>query len=154
MRTVAVILAAGHETRMHSKTPKALFPLLGQPIIRYVVEAASQATGSKPILVLGRDEDEVKQAIGAAADYAIQGSRLGTGDALRQTEDLLRGHSDRILVLAGDMPLLSPETLKALVEKHAERQARQPDLLLPITMLTVYSRDSRGYGRVLRNAQG
>jgi bifunctional UDP-N-acetylglucosamine pyrophosphorylase/glucosamine-1-phosphate N-acetyltransferase len=131
-----------------------LFPLLGQPIIRYVVETASQATGSRPILVIGRDEVEVKQVIGAAADFAVQGSRLGTGDALRQAEDLLRGHADLILAIAGDMPLLSPETLNLLVEKHVERQARQQNTWLPMTMLTVLSTDSRGYGRVLRDADG
>lgn len=139
---------------MQSNSAKVLFPILGRPIIRYSVEAASQATGLKPVLVLGKDAEQVRDVIGTAADYAIQEVQLGTGHALRQSKDLLRGQADLVLVMTGDMPLLSVETLKRVIDGHVARQARQQETLLPITMLTVNSEQSRGYGRVLRDANG
>ena len=154
MTTKAVILAAGQGTRMRSSLPKVLHPLLGRPMLRYAIESASQSTGSKPVLVVGQDARKVQELIGMDVDYVLQESQLGTGHALLQAEGMLKGTTELLLVMTGDMPLLSPATLEQVIDRHVERQSRQQDKLLPITMLTVISADSRGYGRVIRDANG
>jgi bifunctional UDP-N-acetylglucosamine pyrophosphorylase/glucosamine-1-phosphate N-acetyltransferase len=147
MKTTAVILAAGQGTRMKSKLPKVLHPLLRRPIVIYAVEAAHRVTGSKPILVVGHRADAVRQTVGDAAVFAVQDEQLGTGHAVLQAEDLLRGQADCVLVTAGDMPLLTVNTLESLVKAQQTHSG-------PITMLTVVADDPRGFGRVVRDSSG
>lgn len=147
MKTTAVILAAGHGIRMHSKLPKVLHPILGKPMVRYALDAAQKASGSKPVLVIGHKADALRQAVGDAAHFVIQEPQLGTGHAAQQTEALLRGHSDMILVLTADMPLLTTETLQKLVQAQAAFSG-------PVTMLSVETDDSRGFGRIIRSPEG
>lgn len=148
MKTTAVILAAGQGTRMHSTLPKVLHPLLGRPMVAYSIDAARQATGSQqPVLVIGHGADAVRAAVGDAARLVLQDQQLGTGHAVMQTEPLLKGSTDLVLVCYADMPLLTVETLSRLVQAQ---QANAGSL----TMLTVLSADSRGYGRVLRDTAG
>ena len=147
MNLSAVILAAGQGTRMKSDLPKVLHPLLGKPMASYAIDSARQITNSQPLLVIGHGANRVRQALGDQADYVIQEPQLGTGHAVMQAEQLLSGKSDMILVTYADMPLLTVESLTNLVELaqlHAD----------PITMLSVTTDDTRGFGRILRNTQG
>ena len=147
MKIASVILAAGQGTRMRSALPKVLHPILGRPMAWYALEAARQATQSQPVLVVGHGGEAVRQALGEAAQYAIQEPQLGTAHALMQAESLLRGKADAVLVTYADMPLVTAATLHRLLQMH---QA-QPG---PITMLTVLADDPRGFGRIVRSANG
>lgn len=147
MRISSVILAAGKGTRMRSKKPKVLHTLAGKFLINYSIEIAKQVTGTKPIVVVGYGADAVREVIGDQADCVKQADQLGTGHAVRQAEAKLRGQADLILVLAADMPLLTGESLKHLVEIQAMGGG-------PITITTIVSDDPRGFGRVVRNASG
>ncbi len=148
MKISAVILAAGQGTRMRSKLPKVLHPLLGQPMAWHALETARQVTGSQPVMVIGHGAGAVRQALGPqAASYVVQEPQLGTGHAVMQAEPLLRDVSDLVLVTYADMPLVSPDTLRQLVAVHQMDPA-------VITMVTVIAADPRGFGRILRDASG
>jgi len=147
MNLSAVILAAGQGTRMQSKLPKVLHALLGKPMVWYALEAVWQVTHSKPVLVIGYAAGQVRQALGDQADYVLQDPLLGTGHAVMQAEALLAGKTDLVLVTYADMPLLTAHTLAGLVEKAQAHTG-------PISMLTVTSDETRGFGRILRDARG
>lgn len=147
MKTIAIILAAGQGTRMRSSLPKVLHPLLGRPMALYALEAARQVTAARPVMVVGHGADQVRAALGDLADYVIQEPQLGTGHAVQQAAALLRGQADTVLVLAADMPLLTTHTLTRLVQAQQSHHG-------PLTMLTVLSDQSRGFGRVLRDPHG
>ena len=147
MKTSAVILAAGQGTRMRSRLPKVLHPLMGYPMVWYALRAAQEATGSRPTLVIGYAADQVRATIGEAASYVIQEHQLGTGHALRQAEEALRGKADFVLVTTADMPLLTAQTLEKIVKAQQNHAG-------PLTLLTVLSEDSFGFGRVIRDATG
>ena len=147
MRIGSVILAAGQGTRMRSSLPKVLHPLLGRPMLQYVLDAARQATGSQPVVVIGHSGQEIQQAFNGQADFVWQEPQLGTGHAVQQAEARLQGQVDLVLVAYGDMPLLTAETLSLVVEA-------QRDFHGPMTMLTIQADDPRGFGRVLRGPDG
>ena len=142
-----VILAAGQSTRMKSELPKVLHPLAGKPMVQYSVETAAQATSEKPLLVVGNGADDVRLAVGDQVIYVEQREQLGTGHAVLQARPLLEGRSETVLVCYADMPLLSAETLRRLLELHGEDKG-------PITMLTVEADDPMGFGRILRDEGG
>ena len=147
MITTAVILAAGQGTRMRSKTPKVLHGLLGRPLASYSIDAAREATGTKPVLIIGHGQDEVRQALSDQVDYIVQEPQLGTGHAVLQAKSSLTGRSDLVLVTYADMPLVTPQSLRRLVEA-------QQSFPGPVTMLTVIANDPRGFGRVVRTEDG
>jgi len=147
MKLSAVILAAGQGTRMKSNLPKVLHPLLGKPMAWYTLEAARQVTGGKLVMVIGHGADQVRQGLGDLAEYVLQEPQLGTGHAVMQAEPVLRGKSDLVLVTYADMPLLTGETLGRLVEVAQVHDD-------PISMLTVTTEETRGFGRILRNPAG
>lgn len=147
MKTTPVILAAGQGTRMRSALPKILHAILGKPMIWYALQAAYQATKEPPVVVVGHQADLVRRAVEQDARFVMQAERLGTGHAVQQAESLLRGKSDLILVTYADMPLVSPETLENLIAAHCNHKG-------PISVLTIIASDPRGFGRMLRGADG
>ncbi len=147
MKTTAVILAAGQGTRMRSKLPKVLHPLAGRPMLRYVMEVVTAVTGSKPVLVVGHGAEQVRKAIGDDAQYVVQEPQLGTGHAVMQAEAALQDGSELVLVATADMPLLSEQSLRQLVDAQSSH-------IGPISMLTVIAQDPRGFGRIVRDAHG
>ncbi len=146
-RVTAVLLAAGQGTRMKSETQKVLHPLCGRPMLSYSLEAARLASTEKPVVVIGNGGDAVRRFLGDSARWVVQDPPLGTGHAVLQAESLLRGRTDYVLVSYADMPLLRGETLRRLVEAQQGNSG-------PLTILTVFSGDSRGFGRVLRTTDG
>jgi bifunctional UDP-N-acetylglucosamine pyrophosphorylase/glucosamine-1-phosphate N-acetyltransferase len=147
MRIAAVILAAGQGTRMRSTLPKVLHRVAGLPMVRWSVDNA-RSLGAAPVaLVVGEGADAVRDTVGPDAEYALQTERLGTGHALLQAREVVSGRADSVLVLYGDMPTLRRETMQALLALHAERRSA-------ITMLTVRSEDSMGFGRIVRDGNG
>lgn len=153
MKITPIILAAGQGTRMQSDIPKVLHPLMGRPMVWYSIQAVQSVSNERPVLVIGHGGEMVRQVVDAAVEFACQQPQLGTGHALKQTEPLLRGSTDLVLVTCADMPLLTSETLKQLVQMHLD-QVDQPDKATPITLLTVSSTESRGFGRIIRADSG
>ncbi len=147
MKTRALILAAGKGVRMRSDMPKVLHSILGRPLVWYVADAARQATGMQPVVVVGYGADQVRQALGDAVDYTIQRQQLGTGHAVLQAEELLRSQADQVLVVLGDMPLLTAESLQKIVDQQSRHQGA-------LTMLTIVQSEARGFGRIVRDAAG
>ncbi len=142
-----VILAAGQGVRMRSALPKVLHPLGGRPMLSYAVEAARALSDLPPLLVVGYGAEAVRQQAGADLLYAVQAEQRGTGHAVLQARPLLEAQATEILVLYGDMPLLTVETLRRVVEARREGEAT-------LALLTLVADDPRGFGRVIRDQQG
>jgi bifunctional UDP-N-acetylglucosamine pyrophosphorylase/glucosamine-1-phosphate N-acetyltransferase len=142
-----VILAAGKGTRMVSDLPKPLHPLMGKPLINYVVDAATPLVEQPPVIVIGHGGEKTKVTLGDNLRYAVQDELLGTGHAVQQAESLLVGQSDLILVLYGDMPLVRTQTLESLVKIQESNSG-------PMTLLTLQDDNPRGFGRIARDPSG
>jgi len=147
MKSTAVLLAAGQGTRMKSDQPKVLFSIAGWPLIRYALVSAKDASSEKPVVVVGHGAEAVQDYIGDSARCVLQEPQLGTGHAVQQSELILRGKTDYVLVSYADMPLLRGKTLKRLVDTQVRNSG-------PITILTVQADDPRGFGRILRKTDG
>jgi len=142
-----VILGAGEGTRMKSDLPKVLHPLGGQPLVVHALDTARKLTDLPPVLVVGHGKEAVEDVVGDGVTTVEQAEQLGTGHAVLQAREALRGRADRVLVSYADMPLLRAETLGELVG----RQRKNPG---PITMLSLIQDNPRGFGRVVRNEHG
>jgi bifunctional UDP-N-acetylglucosamine pyrophosphorylase/glucosamine-1-phosphate N-acetyltransferase len=147
MKIRAVILAAGQGTRMRSSLPKVLHPILGKPLVWYCLEAAREAAGTPPVVVIGHGAEQVRAALGDTAEFVLQEEQLGTGHAVQQAETLLKDKADLVLVTYGDMPALTATTLQRLIQIQSTHNS-------PMTMLTVIVDDPRGFGRVVRDGKG
>jgi bifunctional UDP-N-acetylglucosamine pyrophosphorylase/glucosamine-1-phosphate N-acetyltransferase len=143
----AVVLAAGRGVRMKSEKAKVLHALLGRPLIHHVLRALRSAGVKDIVVVVGHQEEAVKKAAGPGVAFARQTEQKGTGHAVLSAEKMLKGHSGLVFVLAGDAPLITPETLKAMVAAHREAGAAA-------TVLTCCIDDPAGYGRITRNESG
>lgn len=136
-----VILAAGEGKRMRSRRPKVLHPLCGRPLIAYPVRLA-RALSERLVLVVPPDAEDVVAAAGPGVRAVVQAERLGTGHALLQAREAV-GEAPTVLVLPGDMPLLTLESLTRLLQHHRATGAAA-------TVLTAVVDHPQGYGRVLR----
>lgn len=144
-----VILAAGKSTRMKSARPKVLHDLAGRTLIEHVLHAARPLAAASTTLVVGHAANSVKAALVRWPDlqFVEQSPQLGTGHALLQTETVLSGKKGTLLLLYGDVPLLSTGTLQRLLESHHTRHAAA-------TVLTAELPDPYGYGRIVRDPKG
>ena len=131
---------------MRSSLPKVLHRLAGRPMIQYVVNAARDAGIEHIVAVVGPDAEDVRQAAGDGVEFAIQSERLGTGHALVQANDAMSGY-DQVLVLNGDVPLITPDTLRLLMRTHEANDA-------DVSFLTAQVEEAGEYGCVQRDAQG
>lgn len=139
-----IILAAGMGTRMKSTKAKVLHEILGKPMILYVVETAKKVAGNDVILVIGNQADEVKRIVSEKAKvrYAYQDKQLGTGHAVSCALSLIPDYCEEVVILCGDVPLLTAETVMQLVDDHVKTKR-------DISLLAVEKDNPRGYGRVL-----
>lgn len=144
MKIKAIIMAAGQGTRMRSKLPKVLHPLLGQPLIQYSLNTTARVSRELPVVVIGHGGEAVRQALGEQAETVVQAEQLGTGHAVQQAAKLLQGSVDLVLVVAADMPLLTEQTLGRLVETQKSNPG-------PLTLLTLFADQPRGFGRIVRD---
>ena len=143
----AIVLAAGKSTRMRSKTPKPLHPVCGTPMTEHVIRACKIAGIERIVVVVGHESEKVKAGLGDTIEYALQEIPRGTGDAVRAAESLLKDWQGTIVVLAGDTPLISSETLSDLLAHHRKTEASA-------TLLTAFLDDPTGYGRIIRSEIG
>jgi bifunctional UDP-N-acetylglucosamine pyrophosphorylase/glucosamine-1-phosphate N-acetyltransferase len=132
---------------MKSGTPKVLHELCGRPMLRYVLDAADGATGTRPIVVYSPATEAVRDWAADRADTALQDEPRGTGDALRAALAQLPPEAEEILVLSGDVPLVKAELLSALLEARALDHAA-------LALVAVDALDPTGLGRVVRNEGG
>lgn len=143
----AVILAAGQGTRMKSKLYKVLHPVCGKPMVQHVVDQVSRLNIEKIVTIIGHGADKVKAQLGESSSYVLQESQLGTAHAVKQAKDLLEGKDGLTLVVCGDTPLIKAETMEQLFKYHEQTSAKA-------TILTAYTDEPTGYGRIVRNEQG
>lgn len=141
----AVILAAGEGKRMHSRRPKVLHEICGQPMLAHVISAVRNVC-SDIIVVVGHQGEEIKAAVGDSVVYAEQHEQLGTAHAVLQAEPLLPD-AGNVLVLCGDTPLLTPEAIEQLYTVHRSAAAAA-------TILTATVPNPFGYGRIVRGPDG
>ncbi|AIC96601.1 MULTISPECIES: bifunctional UDP-N-acetylglucosamine diphosphorylase/glucosamine-1-phosphate N-acetyltransferase GlmU [Shouchella] len=143
----AIVLAAGQGTRMKSKLYKVLHPVCGKPMVEHVVDQAKAVGFDDIAVVVGHGAEQVKEAIPTGASFVLQNEQLGTGHAVRCAEPLLKGKNGTTVVLCGDTPLITAETLKTLIAYHEQEAAKA-------TILTAYADNPHGYGRVIRGSNG
>jgi bifunctional UDP-N-acetylglucosamine pyrophosphorylase/glucosamine-1-phosphate N-acetyltransferase len=147
MHAAALILAAGEGTRMKSDLPKVAHRILGVPMVDYVVRAAAAAGADRTVVVTGYGADAVEALLADTVATARQDEQLGTGHAVMCAESALGGHAGSLLVLSGDSPLITSETLRRLVRDREAAGAAA-------CVLTTRLPDPTGYGRVVRDASG
>jgi bifunctional UDP-N-acetylglucosamine pyrophosphorylase/glucosamine-1-phosphate N-acetyltransferase len=141
----AVILAAGQGTRMKSSKPKVAFEICGWPMVRHVVAAVASLKPAKTVVVVGHGREDVKAALSAepTVAFAVQKEQKGTADAVKAALPALKGFEGTVLVLCGDVPLVRPETLGALLDAH--RAAKASASILSVTLP-----NGAHYGRIVR----
>lgn len=143
----AIILAAGKGTRMKSKLYKVLHPVCGKPMVEHIMNRVTETAPNEIITVVGHGAELVKKQLGDRSEYALQAEQLGTGHAVLQAEPFLKGKKGTTLVISGDTPLLTSETLNNLFEYHQGKNASA-------TILTAKADDPTGYGRIVRDHVG
>ena len=145
---VIFILAAGEGTRMHSQLPKVLHKVLGRTLIEHVIDAANELNPSQLVVVVGAHRElveEVVSKVSPGAKIVVQEKRGGTGHAVRiALENVKVSAESPILVLAGDIPLITSSTLQSLLDTHLAEQNSA-------TVLTAQIDDPEGYGRIVRD---
>lgn len=155
MITRIIILAAGKSNRMNG-TNKTLISLGGKPVIRHLLDSVRKSSiDPKPVIVVGEhNEEEMRASMGPGYEYVLQKEQHGTGHAVRAAEPVLAGHADAIIVLYGDHPFVSSETIKRLNEHHWQSGA-------VLTMMTTRVPDFSGwhsafkdFGKIMRDSAG
>src|SRR3954465_12578480 len=148
MTTHLVVLAAGKGTRMKSARPKVLHRVAGQPLIEHVLACAATIHPQSTTVVVGHQAGELAAALGGHQHlrFVVQEPQLGTAHALMSTEAVLAKESGVLVLLSGDVPLLTPATLRRLVETHAKAGAAA-------TVVTAIVDDPHGYGRIVRTGE-
>ena len=143
-----VILAAGHGVRMNSRIPKVLHQVCGKELVRYPLELLNQLGVGTVVVVVSPDNGtRIRQILGDAAEYATQPERSGTGDALLWALKQLNGRAEQLLVLNGDVPLLTQDSVGRLCQRHLEQAAG-------LSLLTAQTAAGQDLGRVIRDSQG
>jgi len=143
-------MAAGKGTRLKSKLPKVLHEVGGKPLLAHVIAAAIKVVPAKDVhVIIGHEADRVRQAVGATGvKFVEQKPQRGTGHALMVARDVLSVY-DQVIVLSGDAPLITPDTVARLRDFHTAQKAA-------MTLLSANVEDPTGYGRVVRknNSKG
>jgi UDP-N-acetylglucosamine diphosphorylase/glucosamine-1-phosphate N-acetyltransferase len=141
-------MAAGKGTRMKSELPKVLHEIAGKPLLLHVLETASKLKPAKVVVILGHGRELVSQVIvNSGVIFAVQDPPLGTGHAVMQAEAALSGFRGDVVILSGDVPLLTEDSLLRLVAHHHRTQAA-------ITVASTKTPNPFGYGRIVRDQHG
>ena len=143
----SVILAAGKGTRMKSRLPKVLHSVCGKPMLLHVIQAARESGVHRNVIIVGHEAEMVRKAVDTEVQWAYQLEQKGTGHAVMQAEPVLKDFDGSIVILCGDTPLITPGTMKELIESHT----RTGD---SATVLTAVLDDPTGYGRIIRDSSG
>ncbi|WP_080800014.1 bifunctional UDP-N-acetylglucosamine diphosphorylase/glucosamine-1-phosphate N-acetyltransferase GlmU [Arabiibacter massiliensis] len=147
MEAAAIVLAAGAGTRMKSKKPKVAHQILGKPLVRWVVDAAREAGVERVVSVVGHAREQVIPLVEADTAVAVQESQNGTAGAVLVCAEALADFDGSLVVLSGDSPLITPDTIARLVRAREEADAA-------VVVLTMELENPFGYGRIVRDADG
>ena len=143
MSLAGVVMAAGEGRRMRSRIPKPLHRVCGREMVRYPVELLKEAGAERIVVVVSPDNgDAIEAVLGDSVEYAVQPQRDGTAGALARCAPLLKDMSDRLLLVGGDTPLVTDESVARLVKKHKAHAAQ-------MTLLTAQARSMTDLGRVI-----
>ncbi|MDR1326855.1 MAG: NTP transferase domain-containing protein [Heliobacteriaceae bacterium] len=142
MEIKAVILAAGKGTRMKSAMPKVLHEIMGKALLGYVLDAAG-ALVSESFVIVGYQAQQVEAYVKGTAHAVFQSPQLGTGDAVSKVCPFLKDYNGLVLILCGDTPLITAQTLKKFAAFHKEQGA-------DLTVMSAVLDDPAGYGRIVR----
>ncbi len=149
-RPIAVIiLAAGQGTRMKSAKHKVLHPVAGRPMLLHLLASIAGLKPERQVVVVGSGREQVEAAVaGTGAVIAVQDKQLGTGHAVAQAHDALAGFAGDILILYGDVPLVRPETMRAMIDRL--NMGDEPRAVV----LGFRPQDAAAYGRIITDGQG
>ena len=147
MTNYAVILAAGKGTRMKSDLPKVLHKVAGISMLEHVFRSVSAIEPEKTVTVIGHKAELVEQVLAGQTEFVRQTEQLGTGHAVMMAEPVLENLTGQTLVIAGDTPLITGESLKNLIDFHINHKN-------VATILTAEADNPFGYGRIVRNQHG
>ena len=148
MQFATLIMAAGKGTRMKSDLAKVLHEINGRPMVHYVIDLARKVGSDKVILIIGHQKEKVEELCRQKnVEFVIQEEQLGTGHAVRMAEPNLQNYNGDVLVLSGDVPMLTVKTIKKLINTHQSSGALS-------TLLTSVLDDPTGYGRIIRGNSG
>lgn len=143
----SVILAAGMGTRMKSKMPKVLHKVCGKPLSKWVIDASKAAGADKVCAVVGHKAETVKEVLGDVCEFALQAEQKGTGHAVMQAIDVIKNSKGEVVILNGDTPLITAETINKAIEYHKNNGNQA-------TVITAILDDAAGYGRIVRDNDG
>lgn len=143
----SIVLAAGKGTRMKSRLPKHLHKINGEPMIGHIVDSLKELKSNAIITVVGYKSEMIKEYLGGKISFVEQKEQLGTGHAVLQVEPILKNKEGVTVVINGDTPLITSQTLKGLVNRHTEKNAAA-------TILTMETSFPKGYGRIVRGKDG
>lgn len=143
-KIVVIILAAGKGTRMKSGKAKVLHEILGVPMLLYVIESARNVAGNNIIVVIGHQSEKVREIVPENHEliFALQEKQRGTGDAVLSTLPHIPDSAEQVVILCGDVPLLTSDTIMRLVEDHVQAGR-------DLSLLAVDVDNPQGYGRVI-----
>ena len=144
MTNYAIILAAGKGTRMKSDLPKVLHKVAGISMLEHVFRSVNAIDPEKTVTVVGHKAELVEQVLAGQTDFVRQTEQLGTGHAVMMAEPVLENLTGQTLVIAGDTPLITGESLKNLIDFHINHKN-------VATILTAEADNPFGYGRIVRN---
>ena len=139
----SVILAA----RMKSKMPKVLHKVCGKPLSKWVIDASEAAGADKVCAVVGHKAETVKEVLGDVCEFALQAEQKGTGHAVMQAIDVIKNSKGEVVILNGDTPLITAETINKAIEYHKNNGNQA-------TVITAILDDATGYGRIVRDNDG
>lgn len=150
-----VVLAAGKGKRMQSDTLKVMNELNGRPLIDYVVQVAENLDlAEKPIVVVRAGNPAVQNFLGDRAQYVEQEEQLGTGHAVGTAENILKDKVDHVVVLYGDMPFVTADSIKKLIDKHLEKNNELTLITVVVPDFNEWRANLYDYGRVVRGVDG
>ncbi|TLN26295.1 bifunctional UDP-N-acetylglucosamine diphosphorylase/glucosamine-1-phosphate N-acetyltransferase GlmU [bacterium] len=146
-KTMAIMLCAGKGTRMKSPLAKVLHPIMGKPIMSYPVAALKEAGINDIVAVIGHQAEAVREYFGESLAWALQEEQKGTGHAVMCAEAASPRSNGTALILCGDVPLITSETIALLLGSHRETGNL-------VTVLSMIPEDPNGYGRLVRDERG
>lgn len=150
-----VILAAGKGKRMGGDLPKVLRLVKSKPIITHLVDSVmSSGVGTKPVVIVCDEHTFVQDTLGDKCVYAVQAEQLGTGHAVSCAKDLLRGQAEKVIVLYGDMPLITNDTIKRLTKSLDGDTAMINMFTTEVADWEEWRRSFYNFGRIIRDESG
>lgn len=132
---------------MKSDKPKVVHEVLGKPLVNWVLDAAAEAGIEKIVTVVGHKREQVEPLVRDASEVVVQVKQRGTADAVLSCSNALAGFEGSVLVLSGDSPLITANTMRSLIDMREANDAA-------VVVLTMRPEDPFGYGRIIRDDAG